>query len=258
MKNNRIKTNKKALGVESTTDCENLNDSKDVTMDNSVADASDKIESDKNQKRNCNSKDKLKGKNKKPAKGVHKNRKILVVVDVQNDFITGCLGNKECVVAEQRICERLQAEADKFNAIYFTKDVHYDNYLETLEGKKLPIEHCIYGTKGCDFTDGIKDAMATLRKNGKYVKVVTKHTFGSSILADILSVTCGGNDEIELCGVCTDICVVSNALALRQMMPNRVIKVNPSFCAGTSRAAHKAALRTMNSCQIEIVAGGNY
>lgn len=256
MKNNRI-NKKKAFKDESVIGCEKLNDSndsKDLKAEDSVEE-SNSVK--KNWKGNRNNKDKTK-KGKKPTKNVRKNRRILVVVDIQNDFITGCLGNKECVVAEQRICERLQTEADKFDAIYFTKDVHYDNYLETLEGKKLPVEHCIFGTKGCDFTDGIKDAMSVLRKNGKYVKVVTKHTFGSSTLADILSVTCGGNDEIELCGVCTDICVVSNALSLRQMMPNRVIKINPSFCAGTSRAAHKAALRTMNSCQIDIIAGGNY
>lgn len=198
---------------------------------------------------------------KKPKFGqnVHKRgRKILVVVDVQNDFITGVLGNKDCVTAANRIVEKLTTEADKYDAFYFTKDVHFENYLETLEGKKLPVEHCIYETEGCELVTGVADAMKFLRKKGKYVKVVNKHTFGSTTLTDILAASCRPNDEIELCGVCTDICVVSNALSLRQAMPNRVIKVNPSYCAGTSRAAHKAALRTMNSCQIDIIAGGNY
>lgn len=194
----------------------------------------------------------------KAVSNFRKDRKILIIVDVQNDFISGSLGSPDCVKAEQRIVEHLHTNMDKYDAFYFTKDVHFDNYLETLEGKKLPVEHCIIGTNGVDFTDGIKEAMKALREHGKYVKVITKHTFGSTTLADILSVTCGGNDEIELCGVCTDICVISNALSLRQMMPNRVIKVNPTYCAGTNRAAHKAALRVMNSCQIDIIAGGNY
>lgn len=245
---NRIKTNKNAFSNAQSVQ----SDVQEKTTQTEMKEKSVDEKTERNRRK------KKKQKHHMDIKNVRKDRKVLVVIDVQNDFIVGVLGNPECVVAEQRIVQRLKDEADKFDAFYFTRDTHYQNYLETLEGQKLPVEHCIAGTSGWDFTDGIKEAMKVLREKGKYVKVINKHTFGSSSLADILSVTCGGNDEIELMGVCTDICVVSNALSLRQMMPNRVIKVNPSFCAGTSRAAHKAALRTMNSCQIEIVAGGNY
>lgn len=247
-KHNRINTKKNAFDVDKTAKSTNpkLKPSKDKIT-----------QMVKNQDTGDNSKETRKPKS---GQGIRNNkaRKILVVVDVQNDFITGVLGNKDCQTAAKRIVEKLTTEADKYDAFYFTKDVHFENYLETLEGQKLPVAHCISETEGCDFVNGIQDAIKYLRKKGKYIKVITKHTFGSTTLADILNVTCRTNDEIELCGVCTDICVVSNALSLRQAMPNRVIKVNPSYCAGTSRAAHKAALRTMNSCQIDIIAGGNY
>lgn len=186
-----------------------------------------------------------------------KKRKILIVVDVQNDFITGSLGNDSCVRAAENIVKKLNNEADKYDGFYFTKDIHFADYLETLEGKKLPIEHCIKDTKGSELIDGVQTAIENLKKKKKFVQIIEKHTFGSTYLAHNLKTTTQ-DYEIEICGVCTDICVVSNALALRQAMPNMVIKVNPSCCAGTTKAAHKAALRVMHSCQIDIITGGNY
>lgn len=184
-------------------------------------------------------------------------RKILIIVDVQNDFITGSLGNDNCVRAAEQIVKKLNNEADKYDGFYFTKDIHFTDYLETLEGKKLPIEHCIKGTKGSELIDDIQTAIEKLKKKKKFVKVIEKHTFGSTSLVCFLK-NSNQDYEIEICGVCTDICVVSNALALRQAMPNMIIKVNPACCAGTTKAAHKSALRVMNSCQIDIIAGGNY
>lgn len=251
-KHNRINTKKNAFDVDKTVKSTNPKSKPSRTKPNDKA-----VQMAKSKDTGNNSQETRKPKSGQSIRN-NKARKILVVVDVQNDFITGVLGNKDCQTAAKRIVEKLTTEADKYDAFYFTRDVHFDNYLETLEGQKLPIAHCIDGTEGCDFVNGIQDAIKYLRKNGKYIKVITKHTFGSNTLADILNATCRATDEIELCGVCTDICVVSNALSLRQAMPNRVIKVNPSYCAGTSRAAHKAALRTMNSCQIDIIAGGNY
>ena len=185
-------------------------------------------------------------------------RKILIIVDVQNDFITGSLGNDNCVRAAEQIVKKLNNESDKYDAFYFTKDIHFTDYLETLEGKKLPIKHCIKGTKGSELIDDIQTAIENLKKKKKFVQVVEKHTFGSAYLAYILRGIWNQDYEIEICGVCTDICVISNALTLRQVMPNMIIKVNPACCAGTTKAAHKSALRVMNSCQIDIIAGGNY
>lgn len=185
-------------------------------------------------------------------KSQHKDRRVLVVVDMQKDFVNPeVLGNSNTEMVEKKIIKKLTEHYDKYDAFYFTRDIHYENYLNTLEGKKLPVKHCIYGTEGSKFTDGIAEAIKTLRENGKYVKIITKHTFGSKSLTDILSCTCGGGDVIEICGVSTDICVVSNALSFRQEMPNRRIVVDSTCCAGTSVKAHNAALRVMNSCQIE-------
>ena len=181
------------------------------------------------------------------------NKKILVVVDVQNDFIDGALGNDETKAIVPKLVKKLKKYGKDYDSIYLTRDIHYDNYLDTLEGKKLPVPHCIKKSGGESINKDVWEAVQMLRKQKKYVGVVDKNTFASKDLIAILSQVCSSSDEIELCGVCTDICVVANAIGLRTAMPNTVIKVDSHCCAGTSINAHNAALRTMASCQVDVI-----
>lgn len=181
------------------------------------------------------------------------NKKILVVVDVQNDFIDGALGNDETKAIVPKLVKKLKKYGKDYDSIYLTRDIHYDNYLDTLEGKKLPVPHCIKKSGGESINKDVWEAVQMLRKQKKYVGVVDKNTFASKDLIAILSQVCSSSDEIELCGVCTDICVVANAIGLRTAMPNTVIKVDSHCCAGTSIKAHNAALRTMASCQVDVI-----
>ena len=180
-------------------------------------------------------------------------KKILVIVDMQTDFVNGVLGNEETKAVLPKMVKKLRDHYNEYDAIYMTRDIHFDNYLDTLEGKKLPVPHCMRNGTGKNIVKEIWDVVKELREKRKFVRVVDKHTFASKELIDYLSATCGVNDEIELCGVCTDICVVSNAICLRAELPNTVIKVDGSCCAGTSMEAHNAALTTMTSCQIDVV-----
>ena len=179
-------------------------------------------------------------------------KKILVIVDMQNDFVTGCLGNDMTKAVLPKIVNKLKEHYHEYDAIYMTRDIHFDNYMETLEGKKLPIPHCLKDGNGKNISKELWDVVKELREKRRFIKVVDKHTFASKELIDYLSVTCGVNDEIELCGVCTDICVVSNAICLRAELPNTVIKVDGNCCAGTTLDNHNSALATMASCQIDI------
>ena len=180
-------------------------------------------------------------------------KKILVIVDMQNDFVNGVLGNEMTAEVLPRVVKKLRDHFNKYDAIYMTRDIHFDNYLETLEGKKLPVPHCMKDGTGKNIVKELWDVVKELREKHRFIRVVDKHTFASKELIDYLSATCGVNDEIELCGVCTDICVVSNAICLRAELPNTVIKVDGTCCAGTTMESHNAALRTMESCQIDII-----
>lgn len=173
-------------------------------------------------------------------------QKILIVVDMQNDFIDGSLGTREAAAAADRAAERIK----KFNgSIIVTLDTHYQNYLHTAEGKKLPVEHCIYKTYGWRLHEKILNAL-----RGKVYKTVEKETFGSPKLADEIRKLAGsGNVELEMLGLCTDICVVSNALILKAAFPEARLAVNASCCAGVTPQLHLAALQVMSSCQIDII-----
>lgn len=181
-------------------------------------------------------------------------KKILVVVDMQNDFITGSLKNEKGQEIIPNVCEKIKEYSGKNKLIFVTRDIHYDNYLETLEGKKLPVPHCLNDKKGKEIVSNVWDALAEVKKkNGKKsVQVVDKHTFGSEYLADILQNICESTDEIEIIGVCTDICVVSNAILIRAALPNNIIKVDSACCAGTTKKNHDSALLTMKNCQIDV------
>ncbi len=170
--------------------------------------------------------------------------KYLIIVDVQNDFVTGALGSKEAVEMYPRLLEKAQ---DYDGEIIFTKDTHYDNYLETQEGKYLPVTHCIKDTYGWQLTNELEQ----LREK-KNLKVYEKPTFGSVTLANDFKELYeeGKVESIELVGLCTDICVISNALLLKANMPEVSIYVDASCCAGVTKEKHEAALAVMESCQI--------
>lgn len=183
-----------------------------------------------------------------------KKKKILVIVDMQEDFVTGVLGTPEAQAIVPRIIKKLQKNGKNYSAILLTKDAHNKNYGKTLEGKKLPVPHCIEGTDGYRVMSDIYKEVEELRKTGVTVKNFKKHTFASDKLVEYLTAMVLVNNknlEIEIIGVCTDICVVSNALTIRAALPNTVISVDAKCCAGTSIKAHNAALRVMNSCQID-------
>lgn len=172
-------------------------------------------------------------------------RKILVVVDMQNDFIDGSLGTKEAQAIVPKVVEKMK-EYDHWNT-YLTRDTHYENYLETQEGRNLPVEHCIQGTHGWQLNEAV--ALAA----GK-AEIVDKPSFGSNKLAAMLMIERAKESlEIELVGLCTDICVVSNALLLKAAMPEAPITVDASCCAGVTPESHRHALETMKMCQIRVI-----
>ncbi len=172
-------------------------------------------------------------------------RNVLVVIDMQNDFIDGALGTSEAVAIVPRVVEKIKAYEPQ--NIYLTRDTHYENYMETQEGRNLPVEHCIKDTHGWQLRAEIAEA-------AQGATIVDKPTFGSVELAGKLMVERAQEGlEIELVGLCTDICVVSNALLFKAAMPEAPIKVDASCCAGVTPEKHRAALETMRSCQIEVV-----
>lgn len=173
-------------------------------------------------------------------------KKILIVVDIQNDFVDGALGTPEA----QAIIDNAANKIRNFGGdIFVTYDTHYDNYMETLEGEKLPVPHCIKGTQGWELNPKIADAL-----NGKNYKSVEKLTFGSVELPKLVKETIGDEKaEITLIGLCTDICVVSNALLLKANFLDAEIFVDAACCAGVTPDTHNAALDTMRCCQINII-----
>lgn len=172
-------------------------------------------------------------------------KKVLVVVDMQKDFVDGSLGTKEAVQIVPSVAEKIRAfDGD----IFVTYDTHFENYLETAEGRKLPVEHCIKGTDGWKLD---KDVAAALE--GKAYTPVEKLTFGSVALPGMIEKAAGGEEFcVELIGLCTDICVVSNALLIKAAFPEVPIAVDSSCCAGVTPEKHEAALETMRSCQIDV------
>lgn len=172
-------------------------------------------------------------------------KKFLVVVDIQNDFVDAALGTAEA-------CAIIPSAAEKIRSfdgeIFVTYDTHFENYMETAEGKKLPVPHCIKNTEGWKLNGEIQKAL-----EGKKYTEVEKYTFGSDKLPDLIRNAAGGNDfSVELIGLCTDICVVSNALILKANFPEAEISVDEKCCAGVTPEKHCAAVETMKSCQIDI------
>lgn len=167
--------------------------------------------------------------------------KILLVIDMQNDFIDGALGTKEAVAIVDVVKNKIKEYVANGDRVIFTRDTHQENYLQTSEGKKLPVKHCIEGTKGFEIADGLYVEGA---------KIINKPTFGWT---EWKNENFDNDAEIELVGLCTDICVVSNALILKATYPDAKIKVDSNACAGVTVATHNAALETMKMCQIDVI-----
>ena len=171
--------------------------------------------------------------------------KLLIVIDMQNDFIDGSLGTAEALDIVENVKDKIRqyAPAD----VIATMDTHGEDYMNTQEGKFLPVEHCIKGTEGWK----IREDIALLLDGAK---IYEKPTFGSvQLAADLKELSQAEDIELELIGLCTDICVVSNALLLKASMPEVQISVDPSCCAGVTPEKHLTALETMRSCQIVVI-----
>ncbi len=176
-------------------------------------------------------------------------RNILIVVDMQNDFVTGALASNDAQAILPKVKEKIEAYDRAGKEIIFTRDTHGEDYMLTNEGKHLPVPHCIKGTDGWQICGELTDGIAS-----EY-KTVDKPTFGFLGWKDVLaSETADGSDlDIEMIGVCTDICVVSNALLLKALYPEATVRVDAGCCAGVTPEAHEAALATMRSCQVEVI-----
>ena len=172
-------------------------------------------------------------------------KKFLVVVDMQKDFVDGALGSREAVAIVPAVVKKIESFDGE---IFVTYDTHFENYMQTSEGKHLPVPHCIKGTDGWQLNNDVETALS-----GKKFTKVEKNTFGSVDLPKLIEQAADGEDfAVELIGLCTDICVVSNALLIKATFPEAPIAVDAGCCAGVTPQAHEAALATMASCQITI------
>ena len=169
-------------------------------------------------------------------------KELLVVVDMQKDFIDGSLGTKEACAIVEPVCEKIRS----FNGdVIYTRDTHGENYLDTLEGKNLPVKHCIKDTEGWQIQKDIYEA-----GSGKTLCVIDKPVFGSVELTEIAFI--GRYEKVTLIGLCTDICVVTNALLLKTKLKEIPVAVIENLCAGVTPQSHKVAVETMKMCQVII------
>lgn len=171
-------------------------------------------------------------------------QKILLVVDMQNDFIDGALGTKEAVAIVPNVLEKIK---NFEGTVLFTRDTHFENYMDTQEGKNLPVPHCIKGTNGWE----IRSELEALRKT----EAIDKVTFGSSELPQKLLALHKENpiESITFVGLCTDICVISNVMITKAFFPEVEIIVDASCCAGVTPQSHDNALEAMKVCQVKVV-----
>lgn len=165
-------------------------------------------------------------------------KRTLIVVDMQNDFIDGALGTKEAVAIVDNVKNKIREYADRGDEIIFTRDTHHEDYMETNEGKHLPVPHCIEGTHGWEVADGLVVPGAIY---------IDKPSFGYTEWKNY------DLQDVEMVGLCTDICVVSNALMIKALYPEINVRVDARCCAGVTPESHEAALTTMAMCQVEVV-----
>ena len=169
-------------------------------------------------------------------------KKLVAVIDMQNDFICGALSNSDTEKILPAVAEYVKRADEQGAEIVFTRDTHDENYAQTQEGRKLPVPHCVKNTKGWQIAEALSD----------YVQnVFDKYTFGSLLLAQYA--LDNQFDFIDLVGVCTDICVISNALLLKAFLPEAEINVVESCCAGVTPERHRNAIEAMRACQINII-----
>lgn len=169
--------------------------------------------------------------------------KILCVIDMQNDFIDGALGTNEAVAITDNVAKKIELYRKNGDRVIFTRDTHYDNYMETQEGRNLPVPHCIKDTDGWQISSklAVGDSL-----------IIDKPTFGSVQLSEYIA-GLEGVDEVELIGLCTDICVISNAMLIKARLPEVRVSVDSTCCAGVTPESHSNALSAMKMCQIEIL-----
>ncbi len=175
-------------------------------------------------------------------------KKILIVVDMQKDFVDGALGTKEAVEIVDNVVEKIE----NFDGdIIVTYDTHAENYMETQEGKNLPVPHCIKDTEGWQLDKKVQAAL-----DNRNYKAIEKPTFGSTELPKFIKENYNPDEiEIELIGLCTDICVVSNAIMMKANFLETKVSVDATCCAGVTPDSHDAALTTMKMCQINVIGG---
>ena len=174
--------------------------------------------------------------------------KVLIAVDLQNDFTTGTLGNKECAAAAVNSAKLIREYIQNGDPVFATLDTHQENYLETREGSVLPVVHCVKGTKGHELDSVVAEAL------GSSYFPVEKNTFGSKdlplVIADKTDVS--KIEEFDIIGVCTDICVISNVMILKAAYPEVPVRVIADCCAGVSPESHENALSAMKVCQVRV------
>lgn len=170
--------------------------------------------------------------------------KVLVVVDMQNDFISGSLGTKEAQAIVPAVVEKIRKYQDNGDVVLYTYDTHGEDYLETQEGRNLPVKHCIRGTWGWQLADEIAEL-------AEGADTYEKPTFGSrELMQDLAELN---PEAIEFIGLCTDICVVSNVLGTKAWLPETPLTVDSRCCAGVTPESHETALATMRSCQVNVI-----
>ena len=171
-----------------------------------------------------------------------KMKKLLIVVDMQKDFIDGSLGTEEAIKIVPEVKKKIQSYLAEGNEVIFTLDTHSDNYLDTQEGKKLPVKHCLKGTDGWKLHQDLE---------GFEGKRFEKAGFGSMDCGKYAAE--GDYDSVELIGLCTDICVISNAMLIKTLAPELAVTIDGTCCAGVTPQSHRNALEAMKMCQIEIL-----
>ena len=186
--------------------------------------------------------------------------KVLVLIDLQNDFIDGSLGTSEAQAILPNIVKKIEEYPGKGETlVLFTKDTHCNNtYTDSLEGQRLPVKHCIENTKGWSINREVQDVVRRNRflscSKGDIINGrIYKNTFGSSVLSDFLRKNSDIIEEVEFMGLVTDICLVTNVLMAREALPNTRIVVDSNCCSGTTIDKHLAALEVMKSCQIDVI-----
>lgn len=180
-------------------------------------------------------------------------KKLLVVVDYQKDFVSGSLGFDKAKELDKGIAQRIRETNENGGFIIATMDTHDSDYINTQEGKRLPIKHCIHNTEGWRIYGETREALEGVMRPDMNARYVAKKTFGSTRLQKLLQFEFGEIGEIELCGVVTNMCVISNAVLCKAILPEARIVINAGLCASFNDDLHEQALNVMESMQMDII-----